>query len=187
MTDAIPYTIGVLDKLRWNCHLGKHKHFAASGRGRRYHVLIGVPVIVINLLLGSLFFAELSSQLPVWTKWAGAGLALVAAVLGGVQTFFHFQKEYEGHRAVANQYLALARECERLIALHFDGIIDVDAVSKEIHRINGEYNTINQEAEALTTKGADYEAATEVQERKKVSEPSLVEQELARIQANVNK
>lgn len=108
-------------------------------------------------------------------------------MLGGVQTFFHFQKKYEGHRAVANQYLTFARECERLIALDFDGIIDVEAVSKEMHRINGEYNTINQEAEALTTRGADYEAATKVQERKKVSEPSLVEQERARIQANVNK
>lgn len=182
----IPYTIEVLDKLRWNCHLGKHKHFSASRRGRGYHVMVGVPIILINLVLGSVFFAEVSTEVPEWAKWAGAALALIAALLGGVQTFFHFQKEYEGHREVGNQYLALARECERLIALYFDGLLDVDDVSGQIQRINKEYNSINRAAEAFTTSDTDYRVAKKQQDAKSKSEPSLLEKERAKRNGSSN-
>lgn len=79
---TIPNTVAVLDKLRWNAHLCKHSHFRASMKGRNLHVLCGVPIVVVNLFLGSLFFSLINAELPDWTKWSGAALALLAALLG---------------------------------------------------------------------------------------------------------
>ncbi len=171
----IPNTVEVLEKLRWNAHLCKHSHFRASMRGRNLHVLCGVPIVVINLFLGSLFFSLINTELPDWTKWAGAALALVTAMLGGVQTFFNFKKNYEGHREAGNEYLAIARECERLIALYFDGILDLDHLSRKIEDLNARYSDINQRAEEYIVSDKVYREALRVQNLKAEREPSLVE------------
>ncbi|SDZ91662.1 SLATT domain-containing protein [Microbulbifer marinus] len=173
---TIPNTIEVLDKLRWNAHLCKHSHFRASMKGRNMHVLCGVPIVVINLFLGSLFFSLINAELPDWTKWAGAALALLTALLGGVQTFFNFKKNYEGHREVGNEYLAIARECERLIALYFDGILDLEHLSTKISELNARYSDINQRAEEYIVSDKVYREALRVQNQKAEREPSLVEQ-----------
>ncbi len=173
---SIPNTISVIEKLRWNSHLGKHSHFYASQKGRHLHILCGIPIVVINLALGSVFFALLGAELPDWSKWAGAILALSAAMLGGVQTFFNFKKSYEGHREIGNEYLAVARECERLIALYFDGILDLAHLSNEIGNLNRQYSTINQRAEEYIVSEAAYKKALKSQTEKAKREPSLVQQ-----------
>lgn len=171
----VPYTVEIIEKLRWNAHLGKHKHFEAAKRGRNYHELFGIPIVVINLLIGSVFFAYMSIDLSTWAKWVGAVLALLAALLGGIQTFFHFQKEYEGHRQIGNKYLSIARECERLLALHYDGILSLDKLSKEIEKLNSQYNDINITAESYTVTERDYQKALSYQQGKLTNEPSFVE------------
>jgi hypothetical protein len=175
---SIPNTISVIEKLRWNSHLGKHSHFYASQKGRHLHVLCGIPIVVINLALGSVFFALLGTELPDWSKWTGAILALSAAMLGGVQTFFNFKKSYEGHREIGNEYLAVARECERLIALYFDGILDLSHLSNEIGSLNRRYSAINQRAEEYIVSEAAYKKALKSQNQKAEREPSLVQQKL---------
>ncbi|GAA5523692.1 hypothetical protein Maes01_00241 [Microbulbifer aestuariivivens] len=174
-SDNIPNTVAVLDKLRWNAHLCKHSHFRASMKGRNLHVLCGVPIVVINLFLGSLFFSLVNAELPDWTMWAGAALALLTALLGGIQTFFNFKKNYEGHREVGNEYLAIARECERLIALYFDGILDLEHLSTKISELNGRYSDINQQAEEYIVSDKVYREALRVQNLKAQREPSLVQ------------
>ncbi|UHQ54919.1 MULTISPECIES: SLATT domain-containing protein [Microbulbifer] len=173
---TIPNTVEVLEKLRWNAHLCKHSHFRASMRGRNLHVLCGVPIVVINLFLGSLFFSLINAELPDWTKWVGAALALITALLGGVQTFFNFKKNYEGHREIGNEYLAVGRECERLIALYFDRILDLEHLSAKIAELNALYSDINQRAEEFIVSNTDYREALRIQNRKAEREPSLVEQ-----------
>ncbi|WP_346837088.1 DUF4231 domain-containing protein [Microbulbifer sp. SAOS-129_SWC] len=171
----IPNTVQVLEKLRWNAHLCKHSHFRASMRGRHLHVLCGVPIVVVNLFLGSLFFSLINAELPDWTKWSGAALALLTALLGGVQTFFNFKKNYEGHREVGNEYLAIARECERLIALYFDGILDLEHLSARVAELNGRYSDINQRAEEYIVGDRVYREALRKQNQKAAQEPSLVQ------------
>lgn len=174
---SIPYTVEVLDKLRWNAHLGKHKHFEAGNRGRRHHVTFGVPVILINIALGSVLFAFLGDEgvFPQWGKWGGATLTLVAAGLGSVQTFFNFEKQYMEHRAVGNEYLGVARECERLLALYFDGLLSLQQLSESIERINAEYAKVNARAEGLTVSPKEFLAANKVQEKKRREETSLLQ------------
>ncbi len=169
----VPYTVEVLDKLRWNAHLGKHKHFEAGGRERKHHIKYGTPIIVINIVLGSVLFGLLSEDklsneaVANFIKWAGAALSLIAATLGGIQTFFNFEKQCIEHRAVANEYLGIARECERLIALYFDGLLNLDQLSSHIDRLNKVYAQVNMRAEGLTVSREDYKTALTVQEKKK--------------------
>lgn len=173
----IPYTVEVLDKLRWNAHLGKHKHFEAGNRGRRHHVAFGTPVVLINIALGSVLFAFLGEDgvFPQWGKWGGAALTLLAAGLGAVQTFFNFEKQYMEHRAVANEYLGIARECERILALHFDGLLSLQQLSENIERINIEYAKVNSRSEGLTVSAEDYKAALAMQQQKKSDQTSLLQ------------
>lgn len=48
-TETIPYTLEVLERLRLNTH------FQASNRRSHYHVLCGLPIIIFNLILVSVF------------------------------------------------------------------------------------------------------------------------------------
>lgn len=173
----VPFTVEVLDKLRWNAHLGKHKHFEAGNRGRRHHVTFGVPVVLINIALGSVLFAFLGEDglFPQWAKWSGASLTLVAAGLGAVQTFFNFEKQYMEHRAVGNEYLGIARECERLLALYFDGLLTLQELSGSIESINVEYAKVNGRSEGLTVSPKEYQAALGMQQKKKAEETSLLQ------------
>lgn len=174
---SVPYTVEVLDKLRWNAHLGKHKHFEAGNRGRRHHVTFGVPVVLINIALGSVLFAFLGEDdvFPQWAKWGGAAFTLLAAGLGAIQTFFNFEKQYMEHRAVGNEYLGIARECERLLALFFDGLLPLQELSQNIERINVEYAKVNARSEGLTVSPKEYKAALATQEKKKSKETSLLQ------------
>jgi len=170
----IPYTIEVIEKLRWNSHLNKHCHFAASRKGRSMHIACGIPIVLINLLLGSVFFTLVGAELPQWSKWTGAGLALFAALLGGIQTFFNFQKNYEGHREMGNEYLSIARECERIIAQFFDGMLSLEALSDKVDVLNQLYADVNQRAEEYIVSDKHYKKALAIQMAKAEKEPSLV-------------
>ncbi len=183
---GVPYTVEVLDKLRWNAHLGKHKHFQAGNRGRTHHVTFGIPVVLINIALGSVLFAFLGEDgaFPQWAKWSGATLTLVAAGLGAIQTFFNFEKQYMEHRAVGNEYLGIARECERLLALFFDGLLPLQELSQNIERINTEYAKVNARSEGLTVSPKEYGAALAVQEKKKSEETSLLQRYSQNVSSN---
>jgi hypothetical protein len=166
ITPNSPKTLVLLDKLRDNSHLGKHKHFAAADRCRYYNTYLGAPAIIINVALGSLLFANLSEQIPTPMKWMGAFLALIAAMLSALQTFFNLQKSFEAHRRVANQYLAVARECERLICLFEDKQVSLSDLSQKIEELNNRYNAVNGEAESFPTNASDYEKAQKIQKKK---------------------
>lgn len=173
-----PYTLEVLEKLRKNSHLAKHTHFTAAKRGRSSHILVGIPVILINLLLSSVFSYQLVDNGNVFAdaKWAFALLALIGACLGAIQTFFNFQKNYETHRALANRYLAVARECERVIASYLDGNIDLKEMDDYLKSLNKDYDKINVDAEAFPTSDRDYQRSLKIQLEKYGDSPSMLEQ-----------
>jgi len=162
-----PHILDALEKLRRNSHLAKHAHFTAAKRCKNSHVVIGVPIILINLLLSSVFSYQLLDNNYLFNKeWLFAFLALIGACLGGVQTFFNFQKNYETHRALANRYLAVARECELVTASYQDNNIDLKQVDTYAWDINKEYGKINIDAEPFPTSDRDYQRALKIQTEK---------------------
>lgn len=172
---TVPLTLEVLDKLRKNSHMGKHKHFFASYRGRLLHMWFGVPIVIINVLIGSTFFILLSKEIPTEAKWAGAIFALIAAVLGALQTFFHFHKTAESHRTVGNQYLGIARECERLIASYFDGLQSLAQLSDHLSDLNKRYEEVNTASEGLPTNNKDYLRAFAIEKQREAEQASLID------------
>ena len=92
-----PEYIGMLVKLRWNAHLAKHSHFESSKSDRRYYIAFGVPIILTNIFLGSVFISLLGSPSATVPSasilWIGTVSAFFAACLSGIQTFFNFQRE----------------------------------------------------------------------------------------------
>jgi hypothetical protein len=154
-----PHTLQVIDTLKMHCFLGKHRHFAASARTNQLHIWFGLPAVLLSVVLGSTFFVLLTKEIPAEAKWAGAFGSLLAAMLTAMQTFFNFQKTSESHRTVANQYLSIQRECERLIASFHDGLVDLQALSAQLGDIQGRYEEVTKAAEGLRTNKADYAEA----------------------------
>lgn len=168
--ERIPQTLEMVDVLRRNCHIGKHRHFYASVRTNHLHIWLGVPSVLISVALGSTLFTLASKELPPEIKWVGAFLALVAASLGAMQTFFNFQKISESHRTVANQYLGIERQCNLLIAAYCDNLADLVTVSKRLEELNSLYHEVNKAAEGLRTNDKDYAEA-----RKRLTELQAME------------
>jgi len=168
MSDS-PKLLSVLHKIRTNAYLGKRSHFNAANRQHKYNAITGVPVMVLNIVLGSVFFVMLSQDLPSTAKWIGALIAVLAAILSGVQTFFNYQKRFEGHRKIGNKYLQVESRCEQLNANYVDGVIHLEELSKELVQITAEYQNISTECEHLQVSDADYRKALKSKRAKEVN------------------
>jgi hypothetical protein len=161
---AIPETLKELEELRIDARLGKDKHFSAAERTKNFNVIFGLPVIVINVLLGSIFFTELISEGVRET--IGPILAFLAAALGAIHTFFNFHKSMEGHRSVGNRYIEVSRRCRTLIRGFYDGHVSRPELWKELNKLLILYNSINAEAEAFPTNRRDFERARQKKEER---------------------
>lgn len=150
------HTLGKVDELRVDALYGKKKHYTAADRKDLYNKYLGIPAVAITILLGSVLFASANNQIPEVMRWIGASLAFVASALTGLQTFFNFQKQAEGHRRIGSRYLAVAKECSRIRAYFLDGNIDQNALRKQLEDLAQQYAEITRDAEAFPTSPADY-------------------------------
>jgi len=156
-----PAVLDRLEELSRNCNLGKYRHFHASVRAKRLNDWLGVPVVAINIMLGSVFFVALTQELKDYAKWAGGFLALAAALISGISTFFNFGKQFEGHRSIGNKYVNLASKCENVVARFRDGLIDLGGLDGLLQELQQRYIEINEEAKAFSTSGRDFKVALE--------------------------
>lgn len=154
-------------KLYEDCHLGKHSHFAAADRKTRYHLAMGIPTMLINVLLASALFGLFKNNLPEYATVLGGALAFLAATLSGMQTLFDFKEASQGHRAVANKYLGLARLCEMVVAGYEDGEVALAELNRRLAELNAQYTEVNKQAESLPVKSHDFQKALKLREKKK--------------------
>jgi len=148
-----------IEKIRVDSIYEKKKHFNASGRKEKYHYWLGIPVVVINILLGSFIMGILAVDFPAWAKWITAVAAFASASMSGVSTFLNLRKDVEGHRRVGNRYLELTRECDIVLAKYKDGIIDKQELSEVLDSIKERRAQVNIDAENYSTSEDDYRKA----------------------------
>lgn len=151
-----------LDKLRRvkvDTLYGKKKHFNAADRNDKRHYWIGIPLIAINVLTGSVLFYVLTDNVNNWIKFVPLVLAFIAALLSGFQTYLNLQKKIEGHRRIGNRYLAVMKRCDRLQSYLADSAITNEIFIQRLEEIALEVDDINKEAEAFPTNNADYQLA----------------------------
>lgn len=154
-------TIKQIKKLRVDALYGKKRHFNAADRKQRYRLLLNIPVIILNVIIGSSLFTILQEGSPASVKILVAVLSILAAILLGLSTFLDHAKQVEGHRRVGNKYLSIVKECERVIAYFTDDFIDKNEVVKTLEKVAKDCEEVNKEAEAFHTSANDYKKAQE--------------------------
>jgi hypothetical protein len=152
-------TLKNLKEIKIDAMYGKKKHFNAADRKANYHKRIGITLLIFNITTSSVLFYLIFSDTNGAIQFISAIIALGATLLGGVQTFFNFPKQVEGHRRVANTYLALMKECVRLEGYFKDKLSSGDNMIDKIERIAKLINETNCEAESFPTNDADYRKA----------------------------
>lgn len=152
-------TIEKIKRIKVDTLYGKKKHFNAANRKEKYHLCLGIPLLVINVITGSVLFATLTLDTVTWIKYIPLTLTLIATLLGALQTFFNLQKKVEGHRRVGNKYLAILKRCDRLQGYIADNIISNEDVIRHLEEISQGVDTVNIEAESYPTSDKDYQLA----------------------------
>lgn len=152
-------TLNVLKNIHTEACLSKAQHFNAAERCDKLNCWLSIPVIIINIILGSVFFVALSKELPEATKWVGASFALTAAVCSGLHAFFSFNQLLDGHRSIANRYLEIINECERALALFADKHVNGDDLVQYFKNIQNKHQKINNDAIKYPTRNRDYKKA----------------------------
>ncbi|MPQ49097.1 SLATT domain-containing protein [Marinifilum sp. N1E240] len=140
---------------------GKKKHFNAADRKQNIHYWIGIPLVLVNIVTGTSLFILLTENVESWLKFLPVIFAFIAAILGGLQTYFNFNEKVEGHRKCGNDYLAVLKKCDRLQATIKDKLISTDKVLENLEEIGDEINRINKVAESYPTSKKDYMQAQE--------------------------
>lgn len=130
-------------------------------RSRGFHVVIGGFAVERVGSLEKMVRCKIAVTLvPDWMKWAGAILAFTAAALVGIQTFFNWQKQIEGHRRIASRYLFLSKDCSQLLAVCESKGIPSD-LQEQLERLSDRYKEITLDAESFGTNKSDYGRAIE--------------------------
>lgn len=145
-----------LKKIKVDMLYGKKKHFNAADRKSSYHYFIGVPLIILNILTTSVLFYVLTDGVIDWVKYIPIGLTLIAALLGGFQTYLNFQKSAEAHRRIGNKYLSVLKKCDRLQGYLSESIISNQKAVTLLERIASNVDEINKDSESYPTSNGDY-------------------------------
>ncbi|OEU60813.1 MAG: hypothetical protein BBJ57_11650 [Desulfobacterales bacterium PC51MH44] len=151
----------LIDKLRWDADIGKYKHFNAARRSKKLHISIGLPVIIINIIVGSSLFASLQEKVPSAILWVGGILALIGAILAAIQTFFRFGEACEAHHRLGNDYACVVRDIEELVARHLAKLVDGNGLSEGYTNIRCRYEELVKKGESHITTGKDYLSAVQ--------------------------
>jgi hypothetical protein len=158
---AVDHAVAVLNELREDSKIGKHKHNRAAERKSKLHsLLFGIPAIAINLAL-SIVLVRLASPGTArdWIFWASVLGTFSAAFLTAMQTFYNFQKMADGHRTIANRYGEVARESKMAICQYRDGELDERTLWNEVRRIVELYKLVNVDSESFPTSERDFKKA----------------------------
>ena len=148
-----------LKHIKIDCLYGKKKHFNAADRKESYHYWIGIPLIAINILTATVLFFVLTDGLTNWARFIPILFAFIAAFLGGFQTYFNFNKQVEGHRRIANRYLALMKKADRLQGYIKDSLISTEEAIKQFEIISDLADEVNKDSEQFPTSNKDYKKA----------------------------
>jgi hypothetical protein len=163
----------LMKQLYEKAYIGKNNHYFAAKRVGKWERVTGLPAVVINVILGSVLFADLSVKVPDLLKWVALILALVAAILGSVQTYHRFQWRFEGHRRVGRLLLEVQNELELLLPQVSDEILSLKTAYRRLNSLNQRYVEIISEAEAFPTTEKDYTKSSALLEGKEATDPFL--------------
>jgi hypothetical protein len=103
----------LLNTWRKRARVAQIGHYRSAVRLENHHRRWGIAAVGLNAAVGTAVFASLSETIDVtWVKILIGIVSIVAAILGGIQTFERAGERAEVHRQAATQFSALQREVE---------------------------------------------------------------------------
>jgi hypothetical protein len=105
----------LLETWRQRAQKVQRAHYRSASRLESLNLWLGIPVIVLNTMIGGGIFAILEEQLNIQAvmKIVVATLSITAAILVSLQTFLRPAERAERHRQFAYQFGEMQREIER--------------------------------------------------------------------------
>lgn len=124
MTDLMEIAIRARNKARF---AGTAHHMAAE-RASKKNIWLGVPAVIFSAVVASSIFSSINETAPstVWQIATGF-VALAAAVVSALQTFFRFDEKSQMHQAAASGLLSMRRKLSVFLVRYGDR----DSSSKE--------------------------------------------------------
>lgn len=147
-----------LKKARVTAIYGKKRHYNAADRKRKMHQRIMFGVLFLNIVTGSVFFADIKEGL--WPQ-VPALLTLVSALLIGTAEFLGFGKDSPQHTAIGDRYLQFGRNCDHCIALYRDGHINDSEFKVRAGELNAALSEIDNTGSKYPTNSCDYKKSRE--------------------------
>lgn len=158
--------------------LQRSKNFVTMQRSRRTGIssrqsenhdttsYLGLPTIALNVFIGSVLVELVRApSAESWIPTAAMVATFVAAALGGVQTFFNFDRIAEAHRGIANEYIQVARLCKDILRHQCDSPTSAGDLWREYTQLRTTYFAINSKAEACPTSHLDLQRALKIVEK----------------------
>ena len=130
-------------RLEQEAEVCKHAHFEASILKERNHLWMGLPVVAINIFIGSVLFTSLRK----YSLILAPVLSLIAALLAGLQTYLNLNRKITLHRNVANQYSEIARNVRYLFSREQDGVVAIEEAWENLGLLKDQYSQVNKMAE----------------------------------------
>jgi hypothetical protein len=116
--------------------------YEASKHLRRNHSYLGIPVLALNLIVGSSIFLSIKTDFGDLGKVIFGSITLLAGLLAGFQTFFKLSEQAEKHQTAGVNAGVLRRKIEQILAKGDNYQITDDEVTK----LRDEYDRIAREA-----------------------------------------
>ncbi len=136
--------LGEFARIEYHASICKHAHFYASESQDSLSTTLGIPVVIINVLIGSTAIKSLGGNYDI----AVSILSLFAAILASVQTYLSSQKKSMLHKEVGNMYSGIARESRILSGKFFDSIISLEEGWKQVTELDNQYQAASKKAQA---------------------------------------
>lgn len=111
-----PETEVLLQNWHHRVYAAQSAYYLEAERLRRWHLLLGIAVVVLSTIVGSSAFAEKGMGYGLPSVLIGT-MGSLAAILAGLQTFLKLSESAANHGMAADWYATIRREIEELQAL----------------------------------------------------------------------
>jgi len=91
-------------------------HYATGRFFTRSHYIIGIPLVLLTAFSGTSVFYVMTTNPNRKLGFVVATTSVIAAILGGLQTFLRLSDQAAAHRAAAVEYSGIRRYLEEVIA-----------------------------------------------------------------------
>lgn len=141
--DKLASLLREFERIEINSSVCKFAHFGSSNSKESLTISLGIPVVIINVMIGSTFIRSLGH----YSETVISLLSLLAAILAGVQTYLSFQKRSMLHIGVGNMYSDVEREARIAKGKCQAGILNVEEGWALVSDLEARYSEANRKAQ----------------------------------------